>query len=696
MSLATAAPERSEQNSGLPKLLGKLSAPSVLVGVLILTVLIALVHLTQGSSTVGVGDLFQMLIGNGDQGASDTFFSSRLPRLLAGLVAGVALGAAGALLQSISRNSLASPDTLGVTAGAAFTVTLVAAFGIVLPVWLGGLVGFFGGLIAAAVVFLLIAGRNTSVTRLVLGGTAVAMALQAATSLLLLLFAQRTIGLFAWGNGSLSQLDLRGVWQVGPIVLLALLFAVLYGHKFDLLALGDDAVTVLGARPGVIRLGGILLAVLLTGASVALCGPLGFVGLSAPAIARLLAAKVPGLVKHRALIPLSAMLGAVVVLGADVLIRWIGGVSAGIEIPTGVTTTLLGAIFLIFLARRVKDAGAAGKPTAAKTGRPASRLKFTLMISSVSLVLTASVVLGMLGGFTWLLGGDVLNWITGQAPPGVAFALDERFPRVLAAVAAGAALAVAGAVIQSVSRNPLAEPYTTGITAGAGVGVIGLLIVVPTAAPWQVSIVALLGALLAFGLVYGLSWRGGIDSARIMLIGVGASAAGGAITTFLLVKADPWNTPLALTWLSGTTYGRSLDQLIPVGIALVLLVPLLFLFRREIDVIGLDENTPRIVGIRLEPVRLLTLGVSVLLAASAVSVVGVVGFVGLVAPHIARSLVGSHSVKVLPLAALIGAVLVSVADTIGRTVIAPAQIPAGLIVALIGTPYFVYLLYRTR
>ncbi len=692
MNLAT-APERAGWKSSLT---GRISAPIVLLGVLLLTLLISAVHLSQGSSSVGAGDLFRLLIGNGDELTSNAFIASRLPRLLAGLIAGLALGAAGALLQSISRNALASPDTLGVTAGAAFTVTLVAAFGIVLPVWLGGLVGFFGGLAAAAVVFLLIAGRSTSVTRLVLGGSAVAMALQAATALLLLLFAQRTIGLFAWGNGSLTQIDLRGVWQVGPIVLLALAAAVLYAHKFDLLALGDDAVTVLGVRPGRIRLLGILLAVLLTGASVALCGPLGFVGLSAPAIAKLLAAKLPGLAKHRFLIPLSALLGAVVVLGSDVLIRWIGGVSSGIEIPTGVSTTLLGAVFLIFLARRVKDAGAAGRPAAASVGRPASRRRFLVILSSASLLLTGSVIIGMLSGFTWLLGGDVLNWLTGQAPPGVSFALDERFPRVLAAVLAGAALAAAGSVIQSVSRNPLAEPYTTGITAGAGVGVIGLLIAVPTAAAWQVSLVALLGAVLAFALVYGLSWKGGIDSARIMLIGVGASAGGGAITTFLLVKADPWNTPLALTWLSGTTYGRSLDQLIPVGIALLLLLPLLFLFRRDIDVLALDENTPRIVGIRLEPVRLLTLGVSVLLAATAVSAVGVVGFVGLVAPHIARSLVGAHSAKVLPLAAVIGAVLVSVADTLGRTVIAPAQVPAGLIVALIGTPYFVYLLYRTR
>lgn len=179
MSLAP-APEQTGWKTGL---IGRISAPTVLFGVLLLTLLIAALHLSQGSSSVGAADLFRLLTGNGDELTSNAFIASRLPRLLAGLIAGIALGAAGALLQSISRNALASPDTLGVTAGAAFTVTLVAAFGIVLPVWLGGLVGFFGGLAAAAVVFLLIAGRNTSVTRLVLGGSAVAMALQAAMGL---------------------------------------------------------------------------------------------------------------------------------------------------------------------------------------------------------------------------------------------------------------------------------------------------------------------------------------------------------------------------------------------------------------------------------------------------------------------------------------------------------------------------------
>jgi iron complex transport system permease protein len=148
--------------------------------------------------------------------------------------------------------------------------------------------------------------------------------------------------------------------------------------------------------------------------------------------------------------------------------------------------------------------------------------------------------------------------------------------------------------------------------------------------------------------------------------------------------------------LSGSTYGRTLPQVLPVAVALLLAIPLLVRSRRDLDLLTLDDDTPQVLGVRLLPRRLVLLVVSALLTASAVSAVGVMAFVGLVAPHMARALVGSSHARVLPMAALVGAVVVLVADTIGRTVIAPAQLPAGLLTALLGTPYFVWLLSRSR
>jgi iron complex transport system permease protein len=135
---------------------------------------------------------------------------------------------------------------------------------------------------------------------------------------------------------------------------------------------------------------------------------------------------------------------------------------------------------------------------------------------------------------------------------------------------------------------------------------------------------------------------------------------------------------------------------VPVLVALVVTLPLAWVAHRELDLLAVDDDTPRVLGIRLERLRLLVLVVAALLASTAVSAVGVVGFVGLVAPHAARALVSGRHLYVVPVAVLLGSVLLSVADTVGRSVLAPAQVPAGLVVALIGAPYFLYLLYRSR
>jgi ferric hydroxamate transport system permease protein len=201
---------------------------------------------------------------------------------------------------------------------------------------------------------------------------------------------------------------------------------------------------------------------------------------------------------------------------------------------------------------------------------------------------------------------------------------------------------------------------------------------------------------VASTLVFGLAARGGMSSDRLVLIGVGVSAGSTALITVIVVLTDPYNSVKALTWLSGSTYGRTLPQVLPVAAALLLALPVLVRSRRDLDLLALDDDTPQVLGLRLLPRRLTLLSVSALLTASAVSAVGVIGFVGLVAPHVARAFVGSSHARVLPIAALVGVVVVVVADTVGRTVIAPAQLPAGLLTAMLGTPYFVWLLWRSR
>ena len=470
-------------------------------------------HLTQGTSGVGFAELLELLTGgDAPSPTRDVLVGSRIPRLAAGLAVGFALGVAGALLQSLGRNAMASPDTLAVTGGAYFAVTVVAAFGLAIPLWASGVVAFAGGLAAAALVIGLAGGAGTTTTRLVLAGTAVALALQAGTSTLLILFREETTALFAWSSGSLSQLGLGAFWQAAPVVGLATAAALALSRRLDLLGLGDDTAAVLGVQVRSTRVLGVVLSVVLTAAAVTLAGPIGFVGLCAPAIARLLGRWAPGLHRHLALLPAAGLLGALVVVLADAVVRALIGADRAISVPTGITTTILGAAVLVVLARQGRDAGPTRTPPGAGMGVRSRRRVVAVLIVATAAVVGALVV-GLLAGHTWLRTGDIVLWLQGDGATMARFALDERGPRVAAALLAGGALALAGSLVQATSRNPLAEPGLIGITAGAGFGAV--LVTGTSGATTTLVVAAVGGALGAFGLVYALAWRQGLDADRL-------------------------------------------------------------------------------------------------------------------------------------------------------------------------------------
>jgi iron complex transport system permease protein len=367
-----------------------------------------------------------------------------------------------------------------------------------------------------------------------------------------------------------------------------------------------------------------------------------------------------------------------------------------ISVPTGVVTTLAGATLLVWLARRLRDGGPAAAPARGAHGSVRSRA----WVAGVGVVLCVAMIAAFVGalllGDRLILLGDVLNWLSGTAGRQVSFVLDQRWPRVLAALLGGAALALAGAIVQSVARNPLAEPSLLGVTPGASVGAVVVVLLVPGIGGWPIMGAATVAALGTFALVYWLAAGRGLSSDRIVLVGVGVSAAAAAITTLIVVVVSPWNVGVALTWLAGSTYGRSLSQVVPVLVALAVALPLTLAGSRTLDLVALDEDVPRLLGVPLNRSRLGFLAMAAILTAAAATAVGALGFVGLVAPHAARALVGARNARVVPVAVGLGALLVCVADTIGRTVIAPSQLAAGLVTALIGAPYFVWLLWRSR
>lgn len=667
-------------------------AAAVTAALVLLVAALAVVDITQGTAAVGAGEVLKALTGRADAADASVVIASRLPRMTAGLLVGALLGMAGTALQAVSRNVLASPDTLAVNAGSYMALGLVAVTGVSLPLLASSGVAFVGGLAAAAVV-LGLSGLGTGTVRLVLAGSALALGLTAVTEALLLLFPQETQGLYRWNQGSIAQNGFDGVLQVAPLGVLGLLGLLLVARRVDALALGDDAARGLGVPVRATRVTAVVLATLLSAAAVTLAGPIGFVGLCAPALVRALARRLRGFVRARANLPVTALTGAALVLGSDVLLRALVPTDLAVAVPTGVVTSLVGAVFLIVMATRLKDTAAAAAPDRLRIRSRAVFLTTTVVLVAVFVGVTIAAVLL---GDSKLLLGDVVNWAQGRAGRTVGFVLDTRVPRVLAALLAGAALALAGTLVQAVTRNPLAEPGVLGVSGGAALGAVLLVTTVPSAGSWGVAGAAFVGAAISSVVVFGLAARDGFQQNRLVLVGIGVATGTTALVSLLIVLTDPFNAAKALTWLSGSTYGRSLSDVAPLAAVLAVGVAVAALRRVELDLVSLDEDTPRLLGLGLARGRLGFLLLSVLLSATAVAAAGTIGFVGLVAPHAARALVGRQHARVVPVAVLLGAVLVCTADLLGRTVIAPAQLGAGLMTAVIGTPYFLHLLVRSR
>jgi ferric citrate transport system permease protein len=271
--------------------------------------------------------------------------------------------------------------------------------------------------------------------------------------------------------------------------------------------------------------------------------------------------------------------------------------------------------------------------------------------------------------------------------------INQQFPSVMLCWLVGCSLGVAGGVIQGVIRNPLASPDVIGISKGASVGAAVFLLILPTAPVWSVPIAAFLGGVVAFLLIYVLAYQRGVSPVRLALTGVAIAAVCDSLIRFMLVKW-PININAALVWLVGSLYGRSLTDLLEIVPWIVVILPALLFYTYKLDVLSLGDDLASGLGERVERTRLITMLLAVSLASAAVAVAGAIGFVGLVAPHIARRLVGGRHIEFLPIAALTGILLMLVADTLGRGAHPPLEIPAGLITAFIGGPYFLYLLMR--
>lgn len=273
---------------------------------------------------------------------------------------------------------------------------------------------------------------------------------------------------------------------------------------------------------------------------------------------------------------------------------------------------------------------------------------------------------------------------------------DIRLPRALLGFAVGLALAVAGTISQAVLRNPLAEPGLIGINSGASVAAIFLIVEYENTPlnllPW----VTFAGALATTVAIFLLAWRGGISPIRLILIGIGINALAGAVTGLIAAFGDIPSLQRAMVWLAGSFYDSSWTKINVLYTWLAIPVILSWLMHRELDLLCLDERLSRSLGLRITLMRSIMILLCALISAAAVSAAGLIGFVGLVCPHVARYFVGGRHILIVPVAGLFGAVMVMAADLIGKNIIPPQQFPVGLVTAMIGAPFFMFLLWKRK
>ena len=621
-------------------------------------------HFYGSASPVGAYDVARMV-----------FLYSTLPRLATAALCGGALAAAGAILQQVLSNPLASPTTLGVDAGARLALALATVWAPDLLQWGAGLVALTGSAISTALVFLIVGRRTFSPLSLILAGLVVSLFAGALSSLLALVEARQLTSLFIWGNGSLSQQS----WS--PCSSLALRLAVLAVplllliRPLSLLDAGEESARSLGLTAARVRLAAVAIAVAISAFVVSAVGVIGFIGLVAPMLARLAGAR-----RFGAQLLWSTLVGSALLLLTDAAVQLLGSGSAEL-LPTGAITAVLGSPLLLLLLPRMRHLGR--PPVHAPP--PETIVPRRGLMSSVAVLLVALVGLSVLVG-----RGAAGNWVFG-AP--WQLIMTWRLPRVLASAAAGTLLAVAGAILQRLTHNELASPEVLGVSAGSilavalgvfGLGHLGAL---------SQSFTATLGGLAVLLLILPFGGRSGFAPERMLLAGIALSTLLDSVVGVLSAGGDPRALQL-LGWMAGFATGVTLEGALLAAAEAVVVVVAGLLVVRWLTLLPLGAPVAAGLGVHLPRARLALLVIAAAATAVATPILGPLTFIGLLAPHLVAALGVRRPAAILIGAAAAGAGIMAGADWLARTVAFPLQLPTGLLACMVGAPALTILLNR--
>lgn len=648
-------------------------APLAIAALVSLFVAVTTIHLDRAFPASAWRDL---PITSGDMQAAILYYAA-LPRLVVALAAGACLGFVSTVMQVVLRNPIAEPATLGVSGGSALALTLASLFA---PNLLGNardIIGIMGAATATLIVIGLAARQNLSPIRLILGGLIVSLLCGSVNALLALFHHDNLQGMFIWNAGSLIQND----WYIAHRLLIQMsvagvLIAILL-RPLTVLQLQDESARGLGLSLAKIRLLALAASVFLSAAVTNAVGVIGFVGLAGATLARAAGAR---RLPHRLL--LSALIGGLLLATVDQGLQLLMGAFG--EIPAGSLTALLGAPLMLWLLPRLAAMPAARPDGQERTAR--RRIWPTIAFCGILLLILicmAAALTNDLGRWQFALGADF--WST----------IPWRWPRILAATSAGFILGIAGVASQRFTGNPLASPEVLGVSSGAGLG--ALVTVLAFAQPDRTTQMAsgAAGAMLTLALIFVLARRSAFSPERLLLAGVAISTLFSGALSFLLTTGDP-RVHAFLVWMAGSISNVSgHDALLAFSFAL-LTAAALPLLRRWLAILPLGTASAQAIGVnsKLSGI-ILMIAISILVTVPTM-LVGPLSFIGLMSPHIVRMAGLRRPIEQALAAGLVGAIILLAADLLGRTLLFPYEIPAGLMASLIGAPYFLFLMRRAR
>ncbi|MGQ8630129.1 Fe(3+)-hydroxamate ABC transporter permease FhuB [Agrobacterium sp. DKPNP3] len=597
---------------------------------------------------------------------------SLMPRMAVAILAGAMLGLSGALFQQLLRNPIADPSTLGISAGAQLAIVIATLF---FPSVLDGnrvWVALAGASVAASIVFLLGWRRSFEPVTMVVSGLLVGITAASLAAALTLAQGEYLMSLVVWNGGSLSQQDWSNVILLAFQLLAGLVLTALLIRPLTVLGLGDSGAQSLGLSLFYVRLAVAAVAVMLAAFVAAAVGLVSFIGLAAPALTRAF-----GVRRSSSVLFLSPLLGGLLLCFCDGLVQLLASTTAEV-FPTGAVTALIGGPLLLWLLPKIRPTNV----TRGEGAEPAKRRQLAAL-SPVLVLMAVLVFAGLVigrgpEGWTMLTTGDLESL------------LPFRWPRLAAAMAAGGLLAMAGALLQRLTGNPMASPEVIGVSGGAGLGFAAAITIFPAAGLFELFSGAGIGAALVMILVLFFAVRRHLAPEKILLAGIAVSSLCSAVLSALLAIGDQraWQI---LAWLSGSGSTATPASAVFLAIMSAVLLAASLSLTRWLTILPLGRDVPVSLGLPLSGARIAVIAVAGIATGAASLLVGPLSFVGLMAPHIALRAGFTMPRGHLLASFLFGAVLMALSDLGARTVTFPYELPLGLFAALAGAPYLIWL-----